>query len=109
MRVLFDLTHPAHVHRFKNVIRLLEARGHQVMVTTRRKDVTTALLDAMGIPYECLSRQQSGLVRMAGELLVRNLRVLVLARRFRPERLRRMFGCFGGAGGGSPPYSRPGP
>ena len=85
MRVLFDLTHPAHVHRFKNVIRLLEARGHQALVTTRRKDVTTDLLDAMGIPHMCLSRQQPGLVRMAGELLVRNVRVLAIARRLRPD------------------------
>jgi uncharacterized protein len=92
MRVMFDLTHPAHVHRFKNVIRLLEARGHSVLVTTRRKDVTTDLLDALNIPYHCLSRQSTGLVRMAWELMSRNLQVLRLSRKFRPDAF---VGCAG--------------
>ena len=35
-----DITHPAHVHFFRHAIAELRARGHDVAVTTRRKDIT---------------------------------------------------------------------
>jgi len=85
MRVLFDMTHPAHVHFFKNVIRLLVERGHEVQIAARPKEMTTDLLDALGLPYVCLSHPSSGLLGMGMELAVRNWRMLALARRFRPD------------------------
>lgn len=52
MRLLVDMGHPAHVHFFKNAIRELEKRGHEVKITARDKDVTLQLLDAYGMEYE---------------------------------------------------------
>ena len=85
MRVLFDITHPAQVHFFKHLIWLLRQRGDDVLVATRRKDVTLDLLDSLRIPYRCLSEKGSGMVGMARELLVRYVRLLELAREFRPD------------------------
>jgi hypothetical protein len=39
MKILIDIGHPAHVHFFKNAIRELEGRGHEVKVTARDKEV----------------------------------------------------------------------
>ena len=51
MRILFDLGHPAHVHYFKNLIRLLKEHGNQVLIVAREKDVTHSLLKCYKMPY----------------------------------------------------------
>ena len=85
MRVLIDVSHPALAHVFGHVIPALRARGHETLVVARDKDVTLPLLDAYGIAHQVLApaaRDQRGRLR---ELLVREARLLALARRFRPD------------------------
>ncbi len=85
MRVLFDITHPADVHLFKNVIRLLQGAGDQIVVASRSKEVTTDLLASLNIPHECISRLSGGIVSMGAELLQRYARLAMLCRRFKPD------------------------
>jgi hypothetical protein len=85
MRLLFDITHPVNVYFFKHLIRRFGQEGGQVLVTARDKDVTLELLSSFAIPHITISRQQRGLLGMAGELIRRNLRLIGLARRFRPD------------------------
>ena len=86
MRILFDITHPAHVHFFRNPIRMLTEAGHVVKVTSRSKDCTLDLLDRFGIEHECISEQNSGgLSGMVGELISRDFRLFRTARPFRPD------------------------
>jgi predicted glycosyltransferase len=85
MRLLFDITHPVNVYFFKDLIRRFSQEGSQVLVTARDKDVTLELLSSFGIPHVPISRQQRGLLGMAKELFQRNLRLIGLARRFRPD------------------------
>ena len=75
MNVLFDINHPAHVHLFKNAVRMLKENGHSVIITSRHKDITTALLDNLDLPHICLSTAQKGLVRLGLELIWRQLRL----------------------------------
>ena len=51
MKILFDLGHPAHVHYFKNLIKILEKNGNQIMIIARKKDVTHNLLKKYKMPY----------------------------------------------------------
>jgi predicted glycosyltransferase len=85
MRALFDLNHPAHVHLFRYVIDALEADGHDVVVTSREKDVTTDLLDAYGIEHRLLSERNSGLPSLLKEWAVRELRMLGVVRETNPD------------------------
>lgn len=86
MNVLFDIVHPAQVHFFKNCIRLLIRRGDKVLITAREKDVTFALLRALGLKFIPISRKRgAGLFSMAGELLIRDRRLYDLARAFKPD------------------------
>lgn len=85
MRVLFDLTHPAQVHFFKNPIRELAGEGEEVFVTSRDKDVELALLDELGIEHRCLSRGRKGLLGLGVEFVERNGRMLALVARLRPD------------------------
>lgn len=85
MRILADLLHPAHVHVFKNYLRLAMARGDQVAITARRKEVTTQLLDAYGFDYEVLSSRREGTVGLATEWATRTPKLGRVARRFKPD------------------------
>lgn len=85
MRVLVDLTHPADVHLFRNLVRALEERGHDVHVTARDKDVTLELLSKHGIRAEIVSREGAGLAGKAVELIRRDWKLVGVARRFRPD------------------------
>lgn len=85
MRVLVDVTHPAHVHLFRPAIEALQARDHQVHVASRSKDVTVALLDGYGIDHTVISRKQDGRFGAPKEWMGRELRLLRLARRVDPD------------------------
>jgi uncharacterized protein len=85
MRIVVDIVHPADVHFFKYAIRDWEARGHNVLVTVRDKEMTLQLLAAYGIGSTCISSQGRGLWGLFKELLIRDIRLYRIARRFRPD------------------------
>lgn len=86
MKVLFDIGHPAHVHFFRNPARLLVQRGHEVLITSRHKEMTLELLDQLGLPHLCLSQLgRGGLFALGIELLRRNLALYRTVKRYRPD------------------------
>lgn len=56
MNYLFQLNHPAHYHLFKNSIKELKSKGHDVRILARRKDVLLDLLK--NETYDVLSVQK---------------------------------------------------
>jgi len=83
MRIVFDIVHPAHVHFFKNMIRSLEARGHQTRILARDKEVTCRLLDEMGFAYQTVGRpSDKGRLGQLAELVKRDLTLVKLIRDF---------------------------
>ncbi len=52
MRILFDISHPAHVLQFTPIAHELLARGHEVRLVGRDKDVALDLLEVSGLPFE---------------------------------------------------------
>ena len=51
MNILVQLSHPAHFHLFRSVIRNLMAEGHKVFVLIKTKDILEDLLKQSGLPY----------------------------------------------------------
>jgi predicted glycosyltransferase len=51
MKVLIDINHPAHVHFFKNLIRILKDKGHEVIVTASLKEINYDLLRRLNIDF----------------------------------------------------------
>lgn len=95
MRILIDIGHPAHVHFFKNPIRLLQEDGHQILITSRDKECAIDLLDHMGLEHRCLSVQnRGGIGGMAKELMVRNRALMRVAREYRPDVMAGVGGIF---------------
>jgi predicted glycosyltransferase len=51
MRILIDIGHPAHVHYFRNFIKIMQLKGHEFLISSRDKEVSHILLEKYGIPY----------------------------------------------------------
>ena len=71
MRIALDLLHPAHVHFFRHFRELMIERGHEVIVFSRKKDVTIELLEADNIPHTVLSTQRAGVGSLVLEMGIR--------------------------------------
>lgn len=85
MRVLVDIGHPAHVHFFKNTIYKLQQKGHEILVTSRDKDVAVSLLDAYSIDHMMLSSMKTGKGNLIIEWISRDYKLLKIARKFKPD------------------------
>lgn len=87
MRLLIDIAHPAHVHFFRNFMKGMAARGHEIQVTARDKEVTLSLLDAYGFSYINRGSIQRAVWRKALDMVRIDARLLGIAREFRPDLL----------------------
>lgn len=86
MRILVDLNHPAHVHLFRNAIGEWRARGADVLITAREKDITTRLLQLYGLEYQrTVGATGRGLLGFAAGVARLDWAVWRAARAFRPD------------------------
>jgi uncharacterized protein len=53
MRIVVDIGHPSQVHFFKNFIKEMKKKGHQVLITVSDKDIAIDLLRAYDL--ECIN------------------------------------------------------
>lgn len=95
MKVLFDVNHPAHVHFFRNPAALLKADGHEIVFTSRSKDVTVDLLDQYNLSHTTLSSEgKGGALALAGELFRRNYALYKVVRKEKPDVMASIGGTF---------------
>lgn len=86
MKILVDIGHPAHVHFFINPIRYWQNDNHQVIVTSRQKEIATDLLDFCDVPHIVLSTINDGSPSgMLKELIVRDWRLLKVVLKEKPD------------------------
>jgi len=85
MRILVEILHPAHVHVFRNAIKIWQARGDDVLVLSREKECANALLDAYDIPYRSISALGRRKWSLITEMAVRDIRMLTAALKFKPD------------------------
>lgn len=84
MKIIIDIGHPAHVHFFKNFIWAMRKKGHEILLTARKKDVTIDLLKTYGFDYIVSSKKYIGPM-MAYEILKRDIHLYNIAKEFKPE------------------------
>ncbi len=95
MKILIDIGHPAHVHFFAAPIKIWQAQGCDVIITSRHKEIATDLLDAKNLPHIVLSSMtDGGFAGMAKELLQRDKRLYQMVRREKPDILTGIGGIF---------------
>jgi uncharacterized protein len=94
MKILVDISHPAHVHFFKYAIYEWQAKKHTIKIVARDKDLTLDLLDEYGFNYSCLSKMRKGIRGLAIELLEHQSKLFQVVREFKPDILLNIGGTF---------------
>lgn len=94
MRILVEVTHPAHVHFFRNAINIWKSKGHQVAVTARNKEIVIELLKLYGIEHTVLSSIGRGKLSLFSELVKRDFKLYQFCRKFKPDVLTAIGGVF---------------
>ncbi|MDX1756687.1 MAG: DUF354 domain-containing protein [Marinobacter sp.] len=95
MKVLIDICHPAHFHFFKKPIDILESLGHEVVITSRDKEVAIKLIEESGREHQCLYHNVGeGIWGLATELLGRNFALYRYIRKEKPDVMAAIGGIF---------------
>jgi uncharacterized protein len=95
MRVLIEAHHPAHIHFFKNAIRVWVERGDKVKLLGRDRDVMRQLLSAYDfIPSTIASTQEKNSHFPLQEMLQRQLTVAKETFQFGPDLVLSLMGSY---------------
>jgi predicted glycosyltransferase len=94
MRILVDITHPAHAHFFRHAIRRWQNEGHAVRITSRDKDIAIALLDEFGFEHTTIGHARRGVAGLGIELVERAWGLGRVIREFRPQVATAIAGTF---------------
>jgi uncharacterized protein len=85
MRIFIDLGHPAHVHYFKNFIKIMENKGHVFFVSARNRSIIFSLLDKFGISYFNRGKGTDNIIGKLFYMFVTDLKLLFKALKFQPD------------------------
>jgi len=80
MNIIFDINHPAHVHLYRNVYKMLVEKGHEVLVVVKEIPSAMKLLDLYGIPYVSIGKKDDAIGKKGLDQLVFDRRLLKLVR-----------------------------
>lgn len=94
MRILVDITHPAHVHFFRHVIHRWQNEGHAVCITSRDKDIAIQLLDEFGFEHTTIGHARRGVAGLGIELVERAWGLGRVIREFHPQVATAIAGTF---------------
>ncbi|NBB81051.1 MAG: DUF354 domain-containing protein [Verrucomicrobia bacterium] len=95
MKVLLEAHHPAHIHFWKYPVRELQARGHEVLMIGRDRDVMRRLLEVYDwIPAEIPKRRTKNNRFPLAEMLERQWAVARAIRRFKPDVVASLMGSY---------------
>jgi predicted glycosyltransferase len=88
LKFLFYLGHPAHYHNLKHSVGILTAKGHQVKIVARGKDVLFDLTDRENWDVIKLpERKPKGKLGLVANIAARELTMLRIVRAFKPNLL----------------------
>ena len=87
MKILIDINHPAHVHYFRNLIKLMEAKGHEFCVINRDSKMINQLLDYYGIKHTIRNKrpEKKGTIASMLNLIRMTLWCIRYSFRFHPD------------------------
>lgn len=85
MKLLIDIGHPAHVHYFRNSIKILMAKGHEIILTAREKENSLVLLDHYKLKYTCTGKNLKGMIGKFVSIIRNDFKIFKVALKHRPD------------------------
>lgn len=94
MKILIDINHPAHVHLFKYLAWELIEKGHNILFTTRNKDVAIDLLNKYNFNYTSFGNHFKSLRGKMWGFVKFDLKMLQASLKFKPDLILTMGGMY---------------
>ncbi len=85
MKIFIDIGHPAHVHYFRNFIKLMQEKGNEIFVTARNRSIIHYLLKYYNIPFYDRGKGSNDVLGKLFYMLVADMRLLRKALKFKPD------------------------
>jgi predicted glycosyltransferase len=82
---MIDIGHPAHVHYFRNFIKIMERKGHTFLIIAKNKNVTHELLEHYEIKFISRKDYPKSILGKLLQIPLTDLRVLKHAVIFKPD------------------------
>jgi predicted glycosyltransferase len=84
-RLVVSISHPAHVHYFKNFIREMRDNEHDILILAADKEVTYKLLNNYQLDYVKFGRHRSSLIKKAMDIPLSDLKLYRMGKKFNPD------------------------
>ncbi|SPF50168.1 conserved hypothetical protein [Syntrophobacter sp. SbD1] len=94
MNIFVNISHPAHMHFFKNAMRILSQRGHRVLVGARIKEFTLQLLNEAHFEYKTLTKKGKGPLGLVKELIEQQIKIMGIIRKTPVDLMLQISGIF---------------
>lgn len=94
MNIFVNISHPAHVHFFKNAMKILSQRGHNVITGARYKEFTIDLLNAYKVKHTVLTKKGQGLIGLIKELIKQQFKISKIIRENQLDLMLQISGIF---------------
>jgi len=85
LRILIDIGHPGHVHYFKNTIKYLENKGHEIKIVARDKEIIKDLLEKLKLPYVNRGKGKNSRIGKLLYMLQADYKILRISLKFKPD------------------------
>jgi len=85
MKIVVDINHPADLHYFKNFIWEMKKKGHKVLITSSKKEMTYKLLDNYGFDYIKMGSYGDSILKKLINLPIMDLKMYKAVKNFNPD------------------------
>ncbi len=85
LRILIDIGHPAHVHYFKNFIKIMQSKGHDFLIIARNKEITFSLLNTYQIPFISRGKGKNSLLGKIFYTFFADIYILIKCIKWKPN------------------------
>jgi len=85
MKILIDIGHPAHVHYFKNFIKIMKGKGHNFIIIARDKEMTHYLLNELKLQFHNRGKGKNNPVGKLLYMLKADVLLFKKAKEFKPD------------------------
>ena len=84
-RILITIGHPAHVHYFKNAVRILKSKGWEALFFIRDRECIIDLVNKLDFKYICYGKGGSNLFSKMVDIPIIDYKLLKVALKFKPD------------------------
>ena len=85
MKIIIEIGHPAHVHYFKNFIKIMKEKNHEFLIIARDKEITFKLLNYYNYTFISRGKGGKGNWSKIPYLIKSNFIIYQNAKKFKPD------------------------